>query len=325
MRFKNDLVRRAIVLQGFLNLNKPAGLTSHDCVAKVRRMLNLKRVGHGGTLDPAAVGVLPIAVGRATRLLPYLPTDKAYEAVIRFGLTTSTDDLEGEVLTQAPVPHLSQDQVETVLPNFVGTIDQIPPRYSAIQVQGQRLYDLARKGEVVDVPMRTVEIYRIQVLDWQSGEYPELRVAIACGSGTYIRSIARDLGQQLGTGATLAHLTRTHSSGFDLIDSITLEQILNTTTTQADPPLITPDIALQHLPQMTLTEAEAHRWCQGQAVTLAAPPSHTHDITQIRNPTGDFLGIGSLSTRPLTPEDTTGSLTPSTWIVIPKMVFTPIA
>ncbi|MBD0336189.1 MAG: tRNA pseudouridine(55) synthase TruB, partial [Cyanobacteria bacterium Co-bin13] len=141
-------------MQGFLNLNKPAGLTSHDCVARVRRLLQTKKVGHGGTLDPAAQGVLPIAVGRATRLLPYLASGKAYQAVIRFGLITATDDLEGDILHQQPAPDLSLAQIQAVLPQFLGQIEQVPPRYSAIQVDGQRLYDLARKGQAVEAPLR---------------------------------------------------------------------------------------------------------------------------------------------------------------------------
>ena len=212
-------------MQGFLNLNKPAGFTSHDCVARVRRLLRFKRVGHAGTLDPAATGVLPIALGKATRLLQFLPSQKAYQARIRFGVTTSTDDLEGETLTIQSVPELQLEDIQRILPQFIGKIEQIPPRYSAIQVQGKRLYDLARKGEVVEVPTRTVEVFQIEILNWFPGEFPELDVAIACGSGTYIRSIARDLGSMVKTGATLASLVRTESSGFDLKNSVDLETL----------------------------------------------------------------------------------------------------
>ncbi|HEY9875793.1 MAG TPA: tRNA pseudouridine(55) synthase TruB, partial [Candidatus Obscuribacterales bacterium] len=130
-----------------MNLNKPAGMTSHDCVARVRRLLRLKRVGHGGTLDPAVTGVLPIAVGKATRLLQFLRQDKAYRGTIRLGLRTTTDDLEGEVIATQPVTNLSLDAVKFALEQFQGIIQQVPPSYSAIQVQGKRLYDLARAGE----------------------------------------------------------------------------------------------------------------------------------------------------------------------------------
>ncbi|GAB4135695.1 MAG: tRNA pseudouridine(55) synthase TruB [Cyanobacteria bacterium J069] len=256
-------------MDGFLNLHKPAGLTSHDCVARVRRLLKMKRVGHGGTLDPAATGVLPIALGRATRLLQFLRQDKAYEAIARFGLTTTTDDLEGEVLTQTPAPHLTREQVEHWLPKFLGTIQQVPPAYSAIQVGGQRLYNLARAGAAVEVPVRTVEVYRLELLDWQPGDFPAAKLAIACGAGTYIRSIARDLGSLLDTGGTLANLIRTQSHGFDLADSLSLDDL----AAQAEAGTFEPipaAIALAHLPAITLTEPDATRWTQGQKIGLEA-------------------------------------------------------
>ena len=138
-------------------------MTSHDCVAVLRRWLGIKKIGHGGTLDPMAEGVLPLAIGRATRLLPYLPTDKSYEAIVRFGITTTTDDLEGTPLTQVGASHLSWPSLEAVLPEFLGTIQQIPPQFSAIQVKGQRLYDLARRGQPVMPPPRSVTIHHLQV------------------------------------------------------------------------------------------------------------------------------------------------------------------
>lgn len=278
-------------VEGFLNLDKPKGWTSHDCVARVRRLLRQKRVGHAGTLDPAATGVLPIAIGRATRLLQYLPSDKAYRATIRFGVMTSTDDLEGEVLQSSPVM-LTLEQVQPHLPGFVGQIVQIPPRYSAIQVQGQRLYDLARRGEAVEVPARTVQVYRIDVVEWRSHpDYPELVVDIACGSGTYIRSIARDLGDVLGVGATLASLQRTMSSGFDLSQSITLEDLAQ----QVDgdrPRLIPPLQAIQHLPAMALVPESARRWCLGQRLGPVDYPGQAPGIYRIYSQEGQFLGIG---------------------------------
>ena len=255
------------LLDGFLNLNKPAGWTSHDCVAKVRRLLKMKRVGHGGTLDPLAVGVLPIALGRATRLLQYLPQDKAYRARIRFGMSTATDDLEGDILTSAPCPELTQDDVTALLPCFLGKIQQIPPKYSAIQVGGKRLYELARAGVEVDVPVRTVEIYDLTVLAWHPGQLPELEVAIACSSGTYIRAIARDLGDMAGVGATLSHLERTQSCGLFLDNSVTIEQLETQVTHQTFSP-IPPHQALNHLGQVTFPPDLAARWLNGQAITI---------------------------------------------------------
>ncbi len=281
-------------MQGFLNLNKSAGWTSHDCVAKVRRLLRLKRVGHGGTLDPAAMGVLPIALGKATRLLQYMQQDKAYHATIQLGVRTTTDDLEGEVIATQSTAGLTLDEILTFLPQFEGTIQQIPPMYSAIQVQGRRLYDLARAGETAEVPVRTVEVYQIQVLDWRPGELAQLDVAIACGSGTYIRAIARDLGELLNTGGTLASLTRTQSCGFNLEDSLTLEQ-LEVQLQQGKFQPITPVAALQHLAVVTLPAQEAHRWCLGQRILWKDTSADVStNALRVQREDGEFLGIGQL-------------------------------
>ncbi len=301
-------------MQGFLNLNKPAGFTSHDCVAKVRRLLQLKKVGHGGTLDPAATGVLPMGLGRATRLLQYLPTGKQYRATVRFGLATATDDLEGEVLLSQPVPDLKQDKVIAALRQFQGTIEQAPPRYSAIQVRGQRLYDLARKGEAIETPVRTVDIHQIQVLDWRPGEFPELTMMIACGPGTYIRSIARDLGDVLGVGATLAALIRTESGGFNLSNSLTLEELTQRLQAGTFQP-IDPAMGVQHLPAVALPPEQARRWRQGQKIVLDEQLMDRiqGDPLKIENSQGLFLGIGEM----IYLEERRA--------IAPKMVFAPIS
>jgi tRNA pseudouridine55 synthase len=285
-------------MDGFLNLNKPFGFTSHDCVAKVRKILKLKRVGHAGTLDPAATGVLPIAIGRATRLLQYLPSDKAYRATIRFGLATTTDDLQGEPLTEAPVPELTLAQVEAQLPLFQGPIQQIPPNYSAIQVGGKRLYDLARSGAPIEVQARSVEVYTIEVLAWRSGDFPEVDLAIACGAGTYIRAIARDLGATLNVGATLAALSRTESCGFTLADSVTFEELM-TQVEQARVVLLAPERALAHLPKLCLPPDLAVRWCHGQKLLVTADldlPSAT--VCRVHDGGDRFLGISQISATP---------------------------
>jgi tRNA pseudouridine55 synthase len=296
-------------VQGFLNLNKPTGLTSHDCVARVRRLLKLRRVGHGGTLDPAATGVLPIALGKATRLLQYLHRDKMYRATVLFGLRTTTDDLEGEALTKGSVPWLDLAAIEAVLGQFQGKIQQIPPSYSAIQVQGKRLYELARAGELVQVPARTVDVYQIDVLDWRPGNFPELDLAIACGTGTYIRAIARDLGDILGTGATLAALTRTKSSGFSLADSLTLEELSEQVQHRTFEP-IPPDVGLAHLPAMLLTPSQAKQWCQGQRLLLPNEEFPADSTSyRVHHKNDQFLGVGQLI------QTTDGPF------IIPKLVF----
>ncbi len=253
---------------GFINLNKPAGWTSHDCVAKVRRILKTKKVGHGGTLDPAATGVLPIAVGKATRLLQFLPTAKAYRARIRLGMKTTTDDLEGEIISTQPDVKISPSEIKVCLGKFIGTIEQIPPIYSAIKKQGKKLYELARKGEKVDVPSRTITIDTIELLNIIPGEFTEVEIAIHCSPGTYIRSIARDLGEMLGIGGTLTNLIRTESCGMKLANSITLHQLEE--ESQSDiKTLISPTQALSHLPKVSLNSEQVKRWCQGQTVEIS--------------------------------------------------------
>lgn len=268
----------------------------------MRKLVQQKRVGHGGTLDPAATGVLPIALGRATRLLNYLSPDKAYRATVRFGITTTTDDLEGEILQDLPCPDLTYDRIQAVLPSFLGTIEQIPPKYSAIQVDGQRLYDLARSGQPVEVPTRTVTVHHIDALDWRSQPYPELDLAITCGPGTYIRAIARDLGTALGTGATLAALTRTLSCGLALDDSQTLEEISIQAEAQTLA-LITPGPLLLHLPALILPDEVAQRWQQGQKVAIASATNPENIVItnqaspqpyRIRTTNDNFLGIGEV-------------------------------
>lgn len=298
-------------MQDFLNLNKEAGFTSHDCVARVRRLTQLKRVGHGGTLDPTATGVLPIALGKATRLLQYLRQDKTYKATIQLGITTTTDDLEGEIVTSAPVSGLSLEAVKVALKPFAGIIQQIPPSYSAIQVQGKRLYDLARAGEKVEVPVRTVEVFKTEILDWRDGDFPQLDLAIACGSGTYIRAIARDLGSALQTGGTLAALTRTQSSGFDLADSLTLEQLEDSLQQGTFNP-IPPAAALQHLNSVILPATAAQKWCQGQHIPWNNLASST-DALRVHHEDGHFLGITQLVNLD------------EQLLLIPQMVFEPIS
>ena len=278
---------------GFLNLNKPKNWTSHDCVAKVRRLLKTRKVGHGGTLDPLATGVLPIAVGKATRLISYLPHRKAYQAKVRFGIQTATDDLEGEILKTCSASELTLDKITPYLPQFLGIIEQIPPQYSAIQRDGQRLYDLARQGKMVAVPSRRVEIFDMQVLGWQAGEFPELDLSIRCGEGTYIRAIARDLGDLLGVGATLAGLIRIESGGMNLGNSITLEKLVNQVESQ-DFALTSPQTVLTDLPKIILDAETAQRWCQGQKIIVTEGENGLNQSLRVLKEDENLLGIGEI-------------------------------
>jgi tRNA pseudouridine55 synthase len=285
-------------VDGFLNLHKLADWTSHDCVAKVRRILRTKKVGHGGTLDPAAVGVLPIAIGKATRLLQYLPEGKAYRAIIRLGVQTTTDDLEGEVIYAEPARDVTIDRVREIIPQFIGTIEQTPPIYSAIKVDGQRLYKLARSGETdetVTIPTREVQIDSIDILNWTAGDFPELEVQIACGGGTYIRSIARDLGARLGTRGVLVFLERNASCGFGLADSITLEELERQQQAGMFAP-VSSNFGLAHLPAVTLTdESWVKYWNQGRRLSLTEIGCDLILSGYIRVVTEDrCLGIGEI-------------------------------
>ena len=263
-------------------------------MSKVRRLLKIRKVGHGGTLDPLATGVLPIAVGKATRLISYLPHRKAYHAKVRFGIQTATDDLEGEILKTCSASALTLDKITPYLPYFLGIIEQIPPQYSAIQRDGKRLYDLARQGKIVEVPSRRVEIFDIQVLGWQAGEFPELDLLIRCGEGTYIRAIARDLGNLLGVGATLAGLIRTESGGMELKNSITLEELANRVESQ-DFSLTSPQTVLTDLPKIILDAETAQRWCQGQKIIVTEGKERLNQSLRVlKKEDENLLGIGEI-------------------------------
>ena len=275
-------------VMGFVNLYKPKGFTSHDCVAKVRKILATKKVGHGGTLDPLATGVLPIAVGKATRLLQFLPTKKAYQGKIRFGITTTTDDLEGEILQDKSARDLSLEKIESFLADFVGEIEQIPPAYSAIKQDGKKLYQLARQGKSINIPTRKVNIFNIEIVNWIPGDYPELDLNIVCGGGTYIRAIARDIGEKSSYGGTLANLIRTLSCDLKLENSITFEQLIQQKE-KNQLTLIKPDLLLKHLAKIHLGEEESRKWCLGQKIVFDLENPQQFYCTY--NHIGEFIGI----------------------------------
>lgn len=270
---------------GFLVLDKPEGLTSHSCVAQVRRAYGLKRVGHGGTLDPSVTGVLPIALGPATRLLPYLPGDKSYRGTIQLGLCTTTDDLQGEVLRRFPLPrHLDRAALDGALGAFRGPILQRPPAFSAVHVQGQRAYALARAGQQLELEPRSVTFHRIDLLAWDP-EAGTLALEMVCSAGTYIRSLARDLGEALGGGGALASLRRTAALGFQLRDSVALEALRDPL-----PPLLEPLSVFPHLPQHPLTPAEAPGWRCGRAL-VPHQPFVPGDVVAVVAPDGKLAGL----------------------------------
>jgi tRNA pseudouridine55 synthase len=209
-------------LTGILNIAKLAGMTSHDVVDRVRQMSGQRRVGHAGTLDPTATGVLVVCLGQATRVAEYLmASDKVYQARIRLGVSTDTHDAEGEVTATAEV-EVGEEEVRKTLASFVGSIQQVPPMYSALKREGVPLYKLARRGITVEREPRPVEIHNIELLEWNP---PLLTIQVKCSPGTYIRALARDLGQKLGCGAHLQSLTRLASGHFTLEEAVSLDEL----------------------------------------------------------------------------------------------------
>lgn len=246
-------------LDGFLNLCKPAGPTSHDLVAFVRRSLRTRRVGHAGTLDPLAEGVLPIALGRATRLIDLLAdSDKEYYAEIVLGRRTTTDDAEGELLAQRPVDGLTVQEIEAALTSFLGEIEQRPPAYSAIKVAGRRAYDLARQGQNLNLAVRRVTIYSIEPRSWQP---PVLAVRLRCSKGTYVRSLARDLGDRLGLGGSLGRLVRLRVGCFELAEAVSRAEI----EARGPATVLAPDFVLRREPALVVDDTQRDYLRHGRA------------------------------------------------------------
>lgn len=267
----------------FLNINKPLGLTSHDVVARVRRMLrehDLKhvKVGHAGTLDPLATGVLVVCLGAATRLSEYVMNhDKTYRASITLGVETETYDAEGKIVSVVDASHINRADVERALAAYVGEIAQVPPMYSAIKQGGKKLYDLARAGQVVERAPRPVTIHAITVETFQAikPESPSVVCEIRCSAGTYIRSLAHDLGAALGVGAHLTGLERTASGAFAVDDAVTLEQLV--TTEDWTPLLTAPLDALAEMPRLVLSASDWEEISHGRVIP--APDTEDGQIT----------------------------------------------
>ena len=220
------------MLEGFLVIDKPPGITSHDVVALLRAVLGIRRIGHTGTLDPFATGVLAVAIGRVTRLIQFLDEDcKVYDAVMMLGQATTTGDPEGEIIQQADVPAMDGEAIATVLNGFVGPRMQTPPMYSAVKVNGRPLYSYARAGESVSVPARPIRIDALNLHSWQS---PHLRVHVTCGKGTYVRVLAEEVGEALGSAAHLIGLRRERSGPFHIGDALSFEALSEIVTGQRD-------------------------------------------------------------------------------------------
>lgn len=247
---------------GVLNVNKPAGMTSHDVVARVRRLAGERRVGHAGTLDPGATGVLPLCLGPATRLAEYIgQTGKAYRAAVTFGIATDTLDAGGRETARAPAPGLGADAVAAVLPRFRGEIDQVSPMVSARKVGGRRLYELARQGVEVARAPRRVTVYRLELVGYEPGEFPVAHLVVECSSGFYVRALAADVGAALGVPAHLSGLVRHRVGPFSLEEAVTLEAL---EASGVEPYLLPPLRAVAHLPVVRLARDEVRAVRQGR-------------------------------------------------------------
>lgn len=261
--------RKGVPRHGWLVLDKPGTMTSTQAMAKVRWLLKAEKAGHGGTLDPIATGILPIAFGEATKTVQYaMDGHKTYRFVMKFGEATDTDDRAGTVIATAP-GRPTDAEIEAVLPRFTGQIAQVPPQYSAIKVDGERAYDLAREGEVVELASRTVRVDRYQLIGRPSED--EVEFEVACGKGTYMRSLARDLAVALGTVGHITVLRRLSVGRFTLENAVTLEeleQIVAAGERDPDDLLLPIETALDQLPAIDLSATEAQRLRHGQGVLL---------------------------------------------------------
>lgn len=295
-------------LEGVLVVVKPAGPTSHDVVALVRRLSATRRIGHGGTLDPFASGVLPLFLGGATRLVEYhLGDRKAYRATICFGASSPTDDLDGE-LVPFEGPPIDSAAVEAALRSFAGEIRQRPPDYSAIQVQGRRAYAMARGGEPVELPERVVTIHRIELVAWNSDDAarPIAIVDVECSAGTYVRALARDLGRAVGNAAYLGALTRTASGPFRTENGVGLEALRSAAADGPDglrPFLLPSDAGLEAVPSIRLTPDELRDAAMGRFVRPTAGVGGLPADGPIRllDEAGRIAGIGALDGRRIAP------------------------
>lgn len=274
MRF--DIIK-VIMMDGWISLNKPAGINSNKINAQLRRIIGTKKTGYAGTLDPFAHGVLPIAVERATRFIPYLMHQtKEYQWKIRWGIKTSTADLDGEVINTSPRLPTYQEIIDTI-PQFIGTIEQIPNKFSAIKVNGRRAYHLARNNQEFEIPPRNVQIYNLQLLN-HSGEESEF--ITECSSGTYIRTLGEDIAASLNTLGYLTSLKRTRVGPFHIDQSISLEEVSHN--------FIPIDFVLTDFPRIILNQEDARRLCCGQIIQY--PRSDNNEVA-VYHENGRFLGI----------------------------------
>lgn len=268
---------------GILLIDKPQGITSHGVISRLRKTLDTRRIGHAGTLDPLATGLLVIAVGPATRFLQYLDLEpKTYVATVKFGESTNTYDAEGEITQNRPIPEKLAEKIKANIPKFLGEITQSPPIYSAIKVQGKPLYEYARRGEYVEIKSRTQYIYKYNL---DSLNYNEATFSISCDGGTYIRSLAHDLGEAIGCGAHITQLRRTQVGQFHIEQSIELEYVNKSH-------IIPSQTVLTHLPQIIMTPDQIDDIRHGRPFENQTPINHPHAVLIAQN--GNVVSIANV-------------------------------
>lgn len=275
-------------MQGLLLLNKPKGITSFSAVSKIKWLAQEKRVGHTGTLDPLATGVLPIFIGKATALSGILlDADKGYTATVKLGITTDTCDITGEVLSEKEV-NITEEMLKEALNKFRGKISQVPPIYSALKKDGVRLYQLAREGKSVEIEPREVEIKTLNLLEFSGDTF---KIEVVCSKGTYIRSLCRDIGEELSCGATMTDLIRTSTSGFSLENTVSLDEL---TRENIENYILPEETALTYLKEVKVTEKQAIRFSNGGQLSYERLKNANFEENELlRVKFGDkFLGVG---------------------------------
>ena len=275
-------------MNGIVIVDKPAGWTSQDVTARLRRVFQTRRIGHGGTLDPMATGVLPVFVGRATRGVEFFEhAEKTYEATLRLGITTDTEDITGTVLTESPVS-VTREQLEAVLPRFRGDILQVPPMYSALKVNGQKLYELARKGREVERQPRPITIHRLECLEF-SGR--SARLLVRCSKGTYIRTLCKDIGEALGCGGCMAVLRRVQAGEYTIAEAVPLETLLEA---EAPAQYLRPvDTMFRNYPAVNLTPKQEKRCRNGNSFSLGIADGTYRAYSE----SGEFLMLAKVEDR----------------------------
>jgi tRNA pseudouridine55 synthase len=290
---------RTFVRSGVLVVDKPAGPTSYDIVALVRRRLGVRRVGHAGTLDPEATGVLPILIGEATKLMGYLADhDKAYRAVVRLGVRTDTQDLSGRILTEEPVPALTSADVRAILPRFTGRIRQTPPMYSALHHEGRRLYALAREGVEVERESREVVVHSLEM---EALDGVLVTLGVVCGKGTYVRTLAADFGEAVGCGAAVATLARLRVGPFERSEAVSYADLERGSSEALRDRIVPPETALSGWPAVQLDEASAEAFRHGRALDSREPvapatprPARDATLVRVHGPDGVLVGVGAV-------------------------------